>query len=242
MVSFLYLTIREENALVWYRIDPSTGELDRQGAVDLPGHGAGIGTDPACRTLFVATHDTGRLCSFQLDSASGAPQLLHTIESGLVDPAYIATDVAGRFLIVPFCASPSPFAHLALSTVHCSRSNHLKELTSCRVTCGRRDGLRGDLPYRWRRWRSPWAGCLCCADQATCARCCHRPNQYARLHPARRGRLGPGENCFHSRAPVPPPCTLSLPPAPCPRTHTQYTQCTHTNTKRNTGCSSTPTC
>ena len=151
MVSFLYLTIREENALVWYRIDPSTGELDRQGAVDLPGRGAGIGTDPTCRTLFVATHDTGRLCSFQLDSASGAPQLLHTIESGLVDPAYIATDVAGRFLIVPFCASPSPFAHLALSTVHSSRSNHLKELTSRRVTCrmgGGRGGQTGRAAWR----------------------------------------------------------------------------------------------
>lgn len=80
------------------------GALEKQGAIHLPGHGAGIGTSPDSLVLFVATHDTGQICSFALDPGTGAPQLLHVLETGLTDPAYLATDNAGRYLIIPFCA------------------------------------------------------------------------------------------------------------------------------------------
>ena len=99
---YLYATLREDNTLAWYALDPASGALDLKGTVPLPGHGAGIGTSPDRRTLYVATHDTARLCSFRLDPASGAPTALHTLDTGLSDPAYIATDLSGRFLITPF--------------------------------------------------------------------------------------------------------------------------------------------
>ena len=104
MVLYLYATLRQENALAWYRVE-ADGSLDFQGSVPLPGHGAGIGADPARRTLFVATHDTAQLCSFRLDGASGTPAPLNVLDTGLSDPAYIATDRAGRFLITPFYAA-----------------------------------------------------------------------------------------------------------------------------------------
>ena len=101
---YLYATLRQENTLAWYRVE-ADGSLDFQGSVPLPGHGAGIGADPARRTLFVATHDTAQLCSFRLDGASGTPAPLNVLDTGLSDPAYIATDRAGRFLITPFYAA-----------------------------------------------------------------------------------------------------------------------------------------
>jgi 6-phosphogluconolactonase len=102
---YLYATLREDNELAWYSVDLSDGSLELQGTVPLPGHGAGIGADPSRTTLFVATHDTAQLCSFRLDPTTGAPSLLNVLDTGLEDPAYIATDLSGRFLITPFYAS-----------------------------------------------------------------------------------------------------------------------------------------
>jgi|EP01043_Picozoa_sp_COSAG02_P002298 6-phosphogluconolactonase len=102
---FLYSTLYGEDALVWYRVDEADrGELELCGSVPLPGHGAGIGSSPDGRTLYVATHDTGRICSFKLDSA-GRPLPLHVLDTGLEDPAYLATDLKGQHLIVPFYRS-----------------------------------------------------------------------------------------------------------------------------------------
>eukprot|EP01043_Picozoa_sp_COSAG02_P055930 COSAG02_NODE_6558_length_3495_cov_9.279152_5_plen_367_part_00 len=103
--SYLYATLREDNELAWYSVGSSDGSLQLQGTVPLPGHGAGIGADPSRTTLFVATHDTAQICSFRLDAATGAPSLLNVLDTGLEDPAYIATDLSGRFLITPFYAS-----------------------------------------------------------------------------------------------------------------------------------------
>ena len=102
---FLYSTLYGADAVAWYRVDASSGALQLQGTIPLPGHGAGIGSSPSGGTLFVATHDTGRVCSFSLDSVSGRPQPLHVLDTGLEDPAYIATDLEGRHLILPFYRS-----------------------------------------------------------------------------------------------------------------------------------------
>jgi 6-phosphogluconolactonase (cycloisomerase 2 family) len=104
---FLYSTLHSADALAWYRIDVAgSGDLELCGSVPLPGHGAGIGSSPDGRTLFVATHDTGRLCSFELGGdGSGTPRPLHVLETGLEDPAYLATDLEGKYLIVPFYRS-----------------------------------------------------------------------------------------------------------------------------------------
>ena len=66
---------------------------------------AGIGASPDRKTLFVATHDTAQIVSFRLESSTGAPTQLNTLDTGLEDPAYIATDLAGKYLITPFYAS-----------------------------------------------------------------------------------------------------------------------------------------
>ena len=102
---YLYATLREDNELAWYSVSASDGSLELQGTVPLPGHGAGIGADPSRTTLFVTTHDTAQICSFRLDAATGTPSLLNILDTGLEDPAYIATDLSGKYLITPFYAS-----------------------------------------------------------------------------------------------------------------------------------------
>lgn len=100
---FLYSTLNGADALAWYRVDTASGLLELCGSLPLPGQGAGIGSSPDGLTLYVATHDTGRICSFLLDG--GTPLPMHVLDTGLEDPAYLATDLTGRHLIVPFYRS-----------------------------------------------------------------------------------------------------------------------------------------
>ncbi len=71
----------------------------------VPGEPSVQGVDPSRRFLYAAIHSTGQLCSFRIAPQSGQLEHLHTINTGLEDPAYMATDHMGRYLITPYYAS-----------------------------------------------------------------------------------------------------------------------------------------
>ena len=105
MALFLYLSLLKEQKIVCYRIDPATGDLALQGEVPTPGEPGVQGVDPSRKFLYAAIRSTGQLCSFRIDPTSGQLQHLHTIDTGLEDPACMATDRTGRYLITPYYAS-----------------------------------------------------------------------------------------------------------------------------------------
>jgi 6-phosphogluconolactonase len=105
MALFLYLSLLKEEKIAWYRVDPQSGELALQGKVPVPGEPSVQGVDPSRRFLYAAIRSTGQLCSFRIDPQSGQLEHLHTINTGLEDPAYMATDHTGRYLVTPYYAS-----------------------------------------------------------------------------------------------------------------------------------------
>ena len=105
MALFLYLSLLKEQKIAWYRIDPQTGELTLQGHIPTPGEPGVQGVGPGRRYLYAAMRSSGQLCSFRIDPISGWLDPLHTIETGLEDPAYMTTDHTGRYLITPYYAS-----------------------------------------------------------------------------------------------------------------------------------------
>jgi 6-phosphogluconolactonase len=105
MAFFLYVSQLKEKNIAWYRIDPQNGDLTIEGQVDTPGEPGAQGVAPGGQYLYVAMRSTGSLCSFALDPVSGRPDLLHCLDSGLEDPAYMATDHSGRYLFTPYYAS-----------------------------------------------------------------------------------------------------------------------------------------
>jgi 6-phosphogluconolactonase len=105
MALFLYLSQLKEQKITWYCIDPQTGDLAWQGDITTPGEPSVQGTDPQRRILYAAMRSTGALCSFRIDPQSGRLEHLHTLDTGLEDPAFMATDRTGRYLITPYYAS-----------------------------------------------------------------------------------------------------------------------------------------
>ncbi|NKB72322.1 MAG: beta-propeller fold lactonase family protein [Candidatus Latescibacteria bacterium] len=104
-MAYLYLSLAAEHCLACYRIDPGTGDLELFDQVAVPGEPSVQGTDPKRRFLYAAMRSTGQIVSFAIDAASGRLQHLHTLDTGLEDPAYLRTDHTGRFLLTPYYAS-----------------------------------------------------------------------------------------------------------------------------------------
>ena len=105
MALYLYLSLLKENKIVCYGVDPQSGDLALQGDTLTPGEPGVQGVDPNRRFLYAAIRSTGQLCSFRIDPTSGHLAHLHTIDTGLEDPACMATDRTGRYLITPYYAS-----------------------------------------------------------------------------------------------------------------------------------------
>lgn len=105
MAYFLYLSQLKDQQISCYRIDPQSGELQIQGHTATLGEPSALGPHPRRRILYAAMRSSGALCSFAIDPQSGELRLLHSLDTGLEDPAYIATDRSGRHLITPYYAS-----------------------------------------------------------------------------------------------------------------------------------------
>ena len=108
---FLYLSLLKEEKIAAYRVDPGTGYLDPLGDTPTPGEPASLAGGPGGRVLYAAMRSTGALCSFAVDPESGRLDLLHTLETGLRDPAYVATDSGGRYLVTPYYESGAVTVH-----------------------------------------------------------------------------------------------------------------------------------
>ena len=104
-MAYLYLSLAAEHCLACYRVDPGTGDLEQFDQVAVPGEPSVQGTDPQRRFLYAALRSTGQILSFRIEAASGRLHHLHTLDTGLEDPAYLRTDHTGRFLLTPYYAS-----------------------------------------------------------------------------------------------------------------------------------------
>ncbi len=73
---FLYASNRGHDSVAWFRVDPVSGALSRQGVVPSAGeHPRNMRLDPTGRFLLVANRFSDSIAVFRLASDSGAPEL-----------------------------------------------------------------------------------------------------------------------------------------------------------------------
>ncbi len=100
--TFVYVSVAAEKRIAVYRLDADTGKLThRSDCAVADGEPGALTVAPDRRFLFAAIRSTGKLAAFRLDPATGRLTHLNTVAVG-PDPAHIATDHAGRFLLTAY--------------------------------------------------------------------------------------------------------------------------------------------
>jgi 6-phosphogluconolactonase len=101
MPYYMYVSCQGDDKIVQFAMDPTTGDLEPQGAVAVSGGPAPIAVDPSRRFLYVAKRGERKMASFRIDQGTGRLTLLGTVDL-LNDPCYLATDRRGKFLLASY--------------------------------------------------------------------------------------------------------------------------------------------
>ncbi|MCY2967039.1 MAG: beta-propeller fold lactonase family protein [Planctomycetota bacterium] len=104
----VYVTFSGEKRIARYSQDRKSGRLTPIASVAIPGHAGGLTTSPDRKYLFAALREEGRLASFLIESTG--LKLLSDIPAG-ADPAYIATDRSGKFLLTAYYVANKVTVH-----------------------------------------------------------------------------------------------------------------------------------
>jgi 6-phosphogluconolactonase len=109
--TFVYVSVAADKRIAVYQLDGATGKLTHRG--DCPvadGEPGALAVDPARRFLFAAVRSAGKLAAFRLDAATGRLTHVNTIPAG-PDPAHLATDAAGRYLLTAYYVDAKVTVH-----------------------------------------------------------------------------------------------------------------------------------
>lgn len=97
MAYIMYVSLRKDDKLAVFSMDPTTGTLQSQGSVAVAGGPAPLAVDPQRRFLYVGRREDRVLSSFRIAPRTG--ELTHIGEVALEsDPCYMATDRTGKFV------------------------------------------------------------------------------------------------------------------------------------------------
>lgn len=93
----VYVSVAQENRIALYACDPSEGTLTHRGDTLVDGQPGALASDPSHQYLFASIRSTGELTSFRI-APDGALTLVSKVPAG-ADPAYVATDRTGNYLL-----------------------------------------------------------------------------------------------------------------------------------------------
>jgi len=96
----VYVSVMGKKVIAAYRLDRADGTLTHSSDARSDGEAGALTTDPQRRFLFAALRSTGKLSSFRI-GAAGKLTAINTVEAG-ADPAYVATDSAGHYLLTAY--------------------------------------------------------------------------------------------------------------------------------------------
>jgi 6-phosphogluconolactonase len=109
--TFVYISVAADNRLAVYHLDTQTGKLTHQSDCKIAdGQPGALIVDHQKQFLFAAIRSTGKLASFRIDSTSGKLTHVNTVSVG-PDPAHIATDGTGRFLLTAYYVDAKVTVH-----------------------------------------------------------------------------------------------------------------------------------
>lgn len=90
-------------------VDQTTGELTPRPDVETPGAPGGLISDPTSKFLYASLRRDGRLASFRINHDGGLT-LINVVDAG-ADPAHVATDRTGRFLLTAYYVAAKVTVH-----------------------------------------------------------------------------------------------------------------------------------
>ena len=106
---FAYVSLNGENRIAVFSADSKTGALTHRHDVKTPSLPGGMTSDPRNRFLFCSLRQAGGLASFRIEE-NGDLKLVSSIKAG-ADPAYLATDRTGRFLLTAYYVAAKVTVH-----------------------------------------------------------------------------------------------------------------------------------
>lgn len=109
--TFVYVSVAADKRIAVYHLDPETGKLTHRSDCDVAnGEPGALTVSPDRRFLLAAIRSTGKLASFRIDPATGRLTHLNTVPVG-ADPAFVATDRTGRYLLTAFYVAARVTVH-----------------------------------------------------------------------------------------------------------------------------------
>jgi 6-phosphogluconolactonase len=105
----VYVSLATPKKIAVYR-QHDDGTLKHLADTDLPGEPGALVTDPERRFLFASLRAEGKLASFRIDPGSGKLTPVSVVPAG-PDPAHLATDHKGRFLLTAYYVAAKVTVH-----------------------------------------------------------------------------------------------------------------------------------
>ena len=98
MPDFMYVSLKGDDKISTFNIDPDSGKLDLLRDLEVPGGPAPLALDPERKFLYAAQRNNQEVSTFRVDPATGGLSLMGTspLEG---DPCYLSTDRTGKYLL-----------------------------------------------------------------------------------------------------------------------------------------------
>jgi 6-phosphogluconolactonase len=107
-----YISVRRDNRIAIFRMDPRSGKVTWQQQVEVEGGPDPMVFDPRGRFLYVACRDSRQLASYRIDPATGGLSLIGAVPvKG--EAVQIVTDRTGRYILSAFFYESTVTVHRA---------------------------------------------------------------------------------------------------------------------------------
>lgn len=106
----VYVSGADRKELIVLELDAASGAVQEVGRVTMPGEPGALALSADGRTLFVALRAEGRLTSYRVPEDGSLPTLISDVEAG-EDPAHVAIDPRGRYLLTAYYVAGKVSVH-----------------------------------------------------------------------------------------------------------------------------------
>lgn len=140
--TFLYVSLKGEEAIAIYRFDEQSGKLTRTGEIAVTGEPGAMTTNPNRSRLYAAIRSRGELASFNINAKTGELTPINVVTTA-ADPAHLITDQSGAFLLSAYYVA----GKVAVHSIHADGS--ISEQGRWYVTDDKAHAVAIDDQNRW---------------------------------------------------------------------------------------------
>ena len=101
MSQFVYVSLQDEDKIMVFALDPTTGSLTLQSEVTAAGSPSALTTNPEGNIIYASLRNSNEIASFSVDGSTGGLKQISKISVG-ASPTYLCTDRQGKFLLAAY--------------------------------------------------------------------------------------------------------------------------------------------